>query len=77
MMAVSVDFGQPAPLGRARLLFDRPYAAALAVIGAANYDVDADGRFLMITPESVSVEESSLVVVQNWFTELNRLAPAN
>jgi hypothetical protein len=27
--------------------------------------------------EGVSVEESSLVVVQNRFTALNRLAPAN
>jgi serine/threonine-protein kinase len=77
MMAVSVDFGQTAPLGRARLLFDRPYAPALAAVGAANYDVGADGRFLMITAESDSVEESSLVVVHNWFTELDRLAPAN
>ena len=44
------------------------------------YDVAADGqRFLMIKPENEGVAsrsgQSSLVVVENWFVELSRLAP--
>ena len=44
------------------------------------FDVAADGqRFLMIKPEDEGVDsrsgQSSLVVVENWFEELSRLAP--
>jgi serine/threonine-protein kinase len=38
------------------------------------YDVSADGRFLVIQPES-TVASASIVVVQNWHEELKRLVP--
>jgi hypothetical protein len=44
--------------------------------GGPNYDVAPDGeRFLMIrSVENVSATEQ-IVVVQNWFEELERLVP--
>ena len=36
------------------------------------YDVAADGRFLMIRAQQAA---TSLVVVENWFDELQRLVP--
>jgi len=42
------------------------------------YDVASDGRFLMMKgaePDD-ETEPSQIIVVQNWFSELERLAPA-
>ena len=39
------------------------------------YDVAADGRFLMV--EEDPDESVRVIVVQNWFEELNRLVPAD
>jgi hypothetical protein len=39
------------------------------------YDVAKDGRFLTIQEEQ-RPRQVSIVVVQNWFEELRRLAPA-
>jgi len=50
-------------------------------VGQVNYDVTADGqRFLMVKPAEVANSDiesqlTSLVVVENWFAELKRLAP--
>jgi hypothetical protein len=44
----------------------------------AAYDVSSDGqRFLMIRASKTGSVEEDLVVVENWFEELNRLAPTN
>ncbi len=42
-----------------------------------SYDVAADGRFLMIQSADGSGGgiQTGIVVVQNWLTELERLAP--
>jgi hypothetical protein len=45
------------------------------------WDVTRDGkRLLMLKPvagDATQVRENQIVVVQNWFEELNRLAPVN
>ena len=42
----------------------------------AAYDVTADGqRFLMIRASKTGTVDEDLVVVENWFEELNRLVP--
>jgi hypothetical protein len=41
--------------------------------GGTNYDVAADGRFLMVGESSAEANE--LNVVLNWFEELKRLVP--
>ena len=44
----------------------------------AAYDVSSDGqRFLMIRASKTGSVEEDLVVVENWFEELNQLAPTN
>jgi hypothetical protein len=45
---------------------------------AAVFDVSVERRFLMISPVTDPAQASSppgIVVVQNWFEELKRLAP--
>ena len=44
--------------------------------GGANYDVSPDGeRFLMIKQVENSAVTPQIIIVENWFTELKRLAP--
>jgi hypothetical protein len=48
--------------------------------GVHSYDVAADGRFLMIRSPSGTTEaggSASIVVVENWFEELERLVPTD
>jgi len=58
-------------------LFVGPYATGAPSSGR-NYDVSADGaRFLMVKEPANEAATAYIVVVQNWFEELNRLAPPN
>jgi serine/threonine protein kinase/Tol biopolymer transport system component len=58
-------------------LFSGPYATGAPTSGR-NYDVSADGtRFLMVKEPANQAATSHIVVVQNWFEELRRLAPPN
>jgi len=41
----------------------------------SNYDVDAQGRFLMIKEEERAADQ--IHVVLNWFEELKRLVPTD
>ena len=44
-------------------------------VAGRTYDVSHDGRrFLMIRQAAANVAPPSVIVVQNWFTELGRLA---
>jgi serine/threonine-protein kinase len=71
--------GQAWRAGTPAKLFDNTYAWTVPGFGARSYDISADGRrFLAMKP--VSAEQtgapSNLIVVQNWFEELNRRVPA-
>jgi Tol biopolymer transport system component len=74
MMAVSVTEEPELVLGDPVMLFEEPYALEGGNPNA-NYDVAADGRFVMIgvTP----AEATQLHVVRNWSEELKLLAPGN
>jgi len=64
------EFGTPQPL------FDGPYSMPRGP--EMTYDVTPDGRFIMLARDEAADERRvELVVVQNWFEELNRLAPLN
>ena len=46
------------------------------------YDILPDGRFVSVVPESELADSAraprrEIIVVQNWFEELRRLAPVN
>ena len=76
MMAVPVAGGAPLQLGEPRALFQRrgPLAGA-SPSWYTPWDVAPDGRFIMV--RSVETERSidaPLIVVENWFEELNAKA---
>ncbi|MEQ1759525.1 MAG: protein kinase [Vicinamibacterales bacterium] len=76
MAAADVGSGASWQSGRARFLFAGDY---LLGEGARTYDISADGqRFVLIknAPPDPAVVSPSVVVVQNWFSELQRLAPS-
>jgi hypothetical protein len=59
-------------------LFEGAYYIAPSGSPRPQYDVTADGqRFLMITrgTDTGAAQRDRLVIVQNWFDELNRLVP--
>jgi Tol biopolymer transport system component len=73
MMVVDVTTTPEVKLSTPRVLFEQRYAYG-AGITMPNYDVTPDGqRFFMVKDETTG---GRLNVILNWFTELNRLAPA-
>jgi eukaryotic-like serine/threonine-protein kinase len=57
-------------VGTPRMLFEGGFVPG----SARSFDVGPDGRFLMIEANDTATS-ASIVVVQNWFEELKRLAP--
>ena len=76
MMAVDVDVeGDTAfTASRPRVLFEGTYSLDPVSVGIPNYDVAADGRFLMIMRGGTATE---ITVVLNWFQELKERVPVN
>jgi len=73
VMAVSVGGDDPSTWPKPTMLFEGPYQFDT---GPTHYDAARDGRLLMVKP--VADDDGGarqLVVVQNWFEELRRLAP--
>ena len=74
MMAVSIQTEPTFDAGAPEVLFERAYALAPVNL-FSNYDVDAQGRFLMIKGKDQG--PGQINVVLNWFEELKRLVPTN
>src|SRR5687767_13375710 len=64
-----------------QVVVEGPFATILPGIQGRMYDVSRDGqRFLMIRggdSDEQAAPPPQIVVVQNWFEELKRLAPVN
>ena len=74
MLSVSVETDPSTiELGSAEVLFDAPYQRDTI---ARDYDVSADGRFVMIK-EGDTAADDRVEVVLNWFQELERLVPGD
>ena len=79
VLAVPVETESDFEFGSPEVLFTGNYT----IDNTPSYDVSPDGqRFLMVkkaeeTNASVGPQQISLVVVENWFGDLKRLAPAN
>jgi serine/threonine-protein kinase len=74
LMAVPVTVGTTLTAGRPQKLFDQQMVTQFNPgTGSLNYDVSADGRFVMVLPTGANQE---LEVVLNWFEELKRRLPA-
>lgn len=71
MWSVSVASGATFEPGIPERLFDGHYQNK--AVTHTGYDVDADGRFLVIGNSSPQAEV--LTVIQGWFEELKRLVP--
>ena len=57
------------------MVFEGSYALDIAGVGIPFYDVSLDGQqFLMVKPGETTDE---IVLVQDWFSELERLVPTN
>ena len=74
MMAVSIQTEPTFDAGAPEVLFERAYALGNAIM-FSNYDVDAEGRFLMI--KETEQGAGQINVVLNWFEELKRLVPTD
>ncbi len=76
LMAVTISTEPALTPGKPTLLFAGPYRSGVFVGGnpGSNYDVTPDGRFVMIRNEGSSAATQILVVL-NWFEELERLVP--
>ena len=55
-----------------RLLFEGPYLNCFG----PSFDIAPDGRLLLLKPITVQHSTIELVLIENWFEELKKLAPA-
>ena len=77
MMVVSISSANRLTLGTPTVLFEGPYLPAWSNSLSANYDVSADGEeFIMLRPEGGTLRQE-IVIVLNWFDELERLVPTD
>ena len=78
MMSVPIDSDPTFTFGNPSVLFDRHYYEES--MSGRNYDIAPDGKRFLMMKESNSIEDqrtrTELVVVENWFEELKRIAPA-
>ena len=73
MMAVTIRSGATFTADRPHMLFRGRYASQ----PIPDYDVTRDGkRFLMVRLAAEELAPPEISIVENWFTELKRLAPA-
>jgi serine/threonine-protein kinase len=74
IIAVAAGGDDPSTWPKPKMLFEGPY---LLDFGPTHFDVARDGRLLMVKPVDAEGQGApkQLVVVQNWFEELRRLAP--
>jgi serine/threonine-protein kinase len=74
VMAVDVGGDDPSTWPKPKELFEGPYHFDA---GPTHYDAAKDGRLLLVKPIDADGDGApgQLVVVQNWFQELKRLAP--
>ena len=73
-MAITVRPGPPASFDTPRAWFDREFVGGIDL--GRTWEVSRAGRrFLLMRGSRVLAQSREIVVVQNWFEELRRLAP--
>ncbi|HSG63552.1 MAG TPA: hypothetical protein VLD39_01060, partial [Gammaproteobacteria bacterium] len=80
LMVVAVETSSTFSAGNPEILFEGRYFGGVggAPQGGRAYDVSPDGqRFLMIKPVGTSTAAPRIVIVENWFEELERLVPSD
>ena len=74
MMTVSIQTEPTFEAGPPRLLFERAYAQNHEG-SFSNYDVDSEGRFLMVKEHEQGTGQINVVL--NWFDDVKRLVPTD
>ena len=81
IVAASIQPGPGFVAGNPKVIVDGPFTTTLTGIAGRLYDVSPDGqRFLMTKAVEGAGQQApppQVIVVQNWFEELKRLAPVN
>ena len=79
MMAVPIGIGPKWSAGEPVKLFEGAQYMRGNTQAAPTFDVLPDGRFILIKPTvgSASSTPNTMIIVQNWFVELQRLARRN
>ncbi len=81
LMVVEVDTEPTLRVSPPEELWEEPYFTQDVGTGVRQYHVAPDGRFLMIRQGSAATDDASappeIILVQNWFNELQRLVPVN
>ena len=73
VLVVPIDTEGGFAAGTPEVLFEGPYLSEIPA--GRQYDVAPDGRILMIKPETDDATSAQIILVQNWFEELERLVP--
>ncbi len=74
LMVVPIQTAPNLTVGEPRLLFEGRYKRGSDILGG--YAVAPDGRFLMIQEPEKPARATELIVVPNWFSEIERLSPS-
>lgn len=78
VMSVSIVTEPEFLPGKPEKLFEGDYQMGdVQASPNTNYDVSADGRFIMLRPTEPVEADSHIEVVFNWFEELEELVPSN
>ena len=77
LLAVSVETERELKIGAPKKLFDTTQMPTPFWYGSFLYDVAPDGRFLMLHENEKRDQPMNLVVVLNWFLELERRVPTD
>ena len=79
MMAVQVETQPSFSASKPTMLFEREYAGSQFPATGIAYDVSSDGQRFLMVKDSAGTDRNaapaSLVVVHNWFTELQQRVP--
>jgi hypothetical protein len=74
MLSVSLEPAPEPRVSRPRLLFEMPFSEGEAAY--PNFDVTPSGEFVVIQ-RGFGAATTGLIVVVNWFRELEHLLPAS
>ena len=81
IVAVPVQAGPGFVAGNPKVIVDGPFATIVPGFNGRMYDLSPDGQHFLMVKAGAGAEQAAppaqIIVVQNWFEELKRLAPPN
>jgi len=77
LMVVPIDTAEGFSTEAPRALFENSFVLDPSPVGGPNYDVSPDGERFVFVEQDAAELASNITVVLNWFSELERLVPAD